>query len=51
YVTPLGRDIQHKGIVPDVVVDQTVDAPMMIDTPRDLQLAAAKSYLRRIARR
>ncbi len=51
YVTPLGRDIQHKGIEPDVVVDQAVDAPMMIDTPKDLQLAAAKSYLRRIARR
>ncbi len=51
YVTPLGRDIQHKGIRPDVFVDQTVDAPMMIDTPSDLQLAAAKSYLRRIARR
>jgi carboxyl-terminal processing protease len=51
YVTPLGRDIQHKGIEPDVYVDQAVDAPMMIDTPKDLQLAAAKSYLRRIARR
>ena len=51
YVTPLGRDIQHKGIEPDVVVDQTVDAPMMIDSPKDVQLAAAKSYLRRIARR
>ena len=51
YVTPLGRDIQHKGIQPDVYVDQAVDAPMMIDTSKDLQLAAAKSYLRRIARR
>jgi carboxyl-terminal processing protease len=51
YVTPLGRDIQHKGIRPDVYVDQAVDAPMMIDSPKDLQLAAAKSYLRRIARR
>ncbi len=51
YVTPLGRDIQHKGIRPDVYVDQVVDAPMMIDSPKDLQLAAAKSYLRRIARR
>jgi carboxyl-terminal processing protease len=49
YVTPLGRDIQHKGIEPDVVVDQDVSVP--IDTPADLQLAAAKSYLRRIARR
>jgi carboxyl-terminal processing protease len=50
YVTPLGRDIQHKGIEPDIVVDQTVDAPI-IDTPKDLQLQAAKSFLRRIARR
>ena len=50
YVTPLGRDIQHKGIEPDVLVDQPVDVPI-IDTPKDLQLAAAKSYLRRIARR
>jgi carboxyl-terminal processing protease len=50
YVTPLGRDIHHKGIEPDVVVEQPAEAPI-IDTPKDLQLAAAKSYLRRIARR
>jgi carboxyl-terminal processing protease len=50
YVTPLGRDIQHKGIEPDVLVDQPVDGPI-IGTSKDLQLAAAKSYLRRIARR
>jgi len=49
YVTPLGRDIQHKGIEPDVVVDQSVEVP--IGSPADAQLAAAKSYLRRIARR
>ena len=49
YVTPLGRDIHHKGIEPDVVVDQSVELP--IDTDKDLQLTAAKSYLRRIARR
>jgi carboxyl-terminal processing protease len=48
YVTPLGRDIHHKGIQPDVFVDQPVDAPI-IDTPKDTQLAAAKNYLRRIA--
>ena len=46
YVTPLGRDIQHKGIVPDVVVDQRVDAPI-IDTPADVQLTAAKSIIRK----
>lgn len=45
YVTPDGRDIQHKGIVPDVVVDQRVDLPI-IDTPEDKQLAAAKTILR-----
>ncbi len=50
YVTPLGRDIQHKGIKPDVVIDQSAEAPI-IDTNKDVQLAAAKSYLRRIARR
>ena len=50
YVTPLGRDIQHKGIMPDIVVDQRVDEPI-IDTPHDVQLAAAKSFLRRSASR
>ena len=50
YVTPLGRDIQHKGIEPDVFVDQPIDAPI-IGTSKDLQLAAAEAYLRRIARR
>jgi carboxyl-terminal processing protease len=45
YVTPAGRDIQHKGIVPDVVLDQPVDVPI-IDTPADKQLAAAKAILR-----
>jgi carboxyl-terminal processing protease len=45
YLTPNGRDIQHKGIIPDVVIDQRVDAPI-IDTPADKQLAAAKALLR-----
>jgi carboxyl-terminal processing protease len=47
YVTPKGRDIQHKGIVPDVVVPQAVDgagAPIM-DTPADKQLAQAKTII------
>jgi carboxyl-terminal processing protease len=48
YLTPKGRDIQHKGIVPDVVLDQQVDAPI-IDTPADKQLAAAKALLRQKA--
>jgi len=45
YVTPLGRDIQHRGIDPDIVVNQSVD-PSLIDTPADKQLAAAKASLR-----
>jgi len=45
YVTPLGRDIQHKGIMPDIQVDQPVD-PSLIDTKADKQLAAAKAQLR-----
>lgn len=45
YVTPLGRDIQHRGIQPDVVVDQSPD-PSLIDTPADKQLAAAKRQLK-----
>lgn len=49
YVTPLGRDIQHRGIQPDVVVDQNPD-PGLIDTPRDKQLAAAKARLAASAR-
>jgi carboxyl-terminal processing protease len=48
YVTPLGRDIQHKGIMPDIVVDQTAD-PALIDTPADKQLATAKATLKQLA--
>ncbi|GAC1573609.1 MAG: hypothetical protein NVS3B7_05050 [Candidatus Elarobacter sp.] len=44
YVTPNGRDIHHKGIVPDVVVTQRVDLPI-IDTPADKQLAQAKKII------
>jgi carboxyl-terminal processing protease len=50
YVTPLGRDIQHRGIEPDIVVDQPADVPI-IGTSKDQQLAAAEAYLRRVARR
>jgi carboxyl-terminal processing protease len=51
YVTPLGRDIHHRGIdTGRTVVDQQVD-PGLIDTPRDAQLAAAKAHLRRLAAR
>jgi carboxyl-terminal processing protease len=48
YVTPLGRDIQHHGIVPDIVVAQDPD-PAIIDTPADKQLAAAKARLRTLS--
>ena len=44
YVTPAGHDIAHKGIAPDVLVNQNPD-PALIDTPRDVQLAAAKAHL------
>lgn len=50
YVTPLGRDIHHKGIKPDIVIDQPIAAGML-DSPKDTQLLAAKAYLRRIDRR
>ncbi|MBV9719074.1 MAG: S41 family peptidase [Candidatus Eremiobacteraeota bacterium] len=45
YVTPAGRDIQHHGIEPDVVIDQDPN-PALIDTPADKQLAAAKARFR-----
>ena len=44
YLTPAGRDIQHHGIEPDVVVEQDPN-PALIDTPADKQLAAAKTRL------
>jgi carboxyl-terminal processing protease len=44
YVTPLGRDIHHKGVLPDVTIDQRVDVPI-IDTSNDKQLAAAKTII------
>jgi carboxyl-terminal processing protease len=44
YVTPKGRDIHKKGIVPDVVVPQRTDQPL-IDTPKDQQLSAAKKII------
>jgi carboxyl-terminal processing protease len=49
YVTPNGRDIQHKGIQPDIVVPQSPDVSI-IDTPKDKQLAAAKAFLNRQTR-
>ncbi len=49
YVTPLGRDIQHKGIAPNIVVTQS-PALEIVDTPRDKQLQAAKAFLDRQTR-
>jgi carboxyl-terminal processing protease len=48
YVTPLGRNIQHRGIDPDIVINQDTD-PSIIDTPADKQLAAAKARIRSLA--
>lgn len=47
YVTPKGRDIQHRGIRPDVIVDQSAD-PRFFDTPSDKQLEAAKSRIEQL---
>ena len=44
YLTPLGRDIQHHGIEPDVVVEQDPN-PALIGTPADKQFAVAKARL------
>lgn len=49
YLTPAGRDIQHHGIEPDVVVDQDPN-PSLMDTPADKQLAVAKARLRTAVR-
>ncbi len=49
YVTPKGRDIQHRGIRPDVIVDQNPD-PGFFDTPADKQLEAAKSRIEQLRR-
>jgi carboxyl-terminal processing protease len=45
YVTPAGRDIQHHGIEPDIIIDQDPN-PALIGTQADKQLAAAKARLR-----
>ncbi|HEV3154808.1 MAG TPA: S41 family peptidase [Candidatus Baltobacteraceae bacterium] len=55
YVTPAGRDIQHKGIEPNIVVQQCPNPQRcqeaaLIDTPRDRQLAAAKAFLNHLTR-
>jgi carboxyl-terminal processing protease len=49
YLTPAGRDIQHHGIEPNVLVNQDVN-PSLIDTSSDRQLAAAKAQLRSLLR-
>jgi carboxyl-terminal processing protease len=45
YVTPKGRDIHHKGIVPDVIVVQRADDPRLIDSANDKQLVTAKKII------
>jgi len=49
YLTPAGRDIQHHGIEPNVVVNQDPN-PSLVDTPADKQLAAAKARLHQLLR-
>ena len=49
YLTPAGRDIQHHGIEPNVVVAQDPN-PSLIDTPADKQLAVAKAHIRQLLR-
>jgi carboxyl-terminal processing protease len=49
YLTPAGRDIQHHGIEPNVVVAQEPN-PSLIDTPADKQLAVAKAHIRQLLR-
>lgn len=55
YVTPSGRDIEHKGIEPNIVVHECAnpdrcDLASVIDTPRDRQLNAAKAFLSKLTR-
>jgi C-terminal processing protease CtpA/Prc len=47
-VTPLGRDIQHRGITPDVVIDQ--DPLIWPGSAGDKQLEAAKARLQHLIR-
>jgi carboxyl-terminal processing protease len=47
YVTPKGRDIEHRGIRPDIIVDQNTD-PRFIDTAGDKQLIAAKAWIEQL---
>ena len=49
YVTPAGRDIEHKGIVPNIIVKQSVD-PTVFNTSKDRQLNAAKAFLSHMVR-
>jgi carboxyl-terminal processing protease len=49
YLTPAGRDIQHHGIEPNILVNQDSN-PSLVDTPADKQLAAAKARIRQLLR-
>jgi carboxyl-terminal processing protease len=49
YLTPAGRDIQHHGIEPNILVNQDPN-PTLVGTPADKQLAAAKARLRQLLR-
>lgn len=45
YLTPSGRDINHIGITPNIVVQENKDARLG-DPARDAQLSSAMSFLR-----
>jgi carboxyl-terminal processing protease len=44
YLTPMGRNINKKGIMPDVAVEMN---PMLTDTPKDIQLNKAVDLLKK----
>jgi len=44
YLTPMGRNINKKGILPDVDVEMN---PMLTDTPKDIQLSKAIALLKK----
>lgn len=47
YVTPKGRDIEHRGIRPDVIVADP--DPRLLDTPGDRQLSEAKALIAKLS--
>ena len=48
YTTPSGREIDKKGIEPDIAVEMK---PELVDTPQDVQLKKAMEHLRGFAKK